>query len=72
MDDDRAIVAGACLPNGIQFGVIHRHQLAVLVADTQAEGFVEFQSLGTRLEAFLQAGGLALSPIGGIDVVEID
>src|SRR5207245_789376 len=62
----------ADFPNFVQLRVVDLHQLAGLVAKTQAEPFVKLESFGPGVEALFESLGFAVAPVGIVDPVEIN
>ena len=72
MNHHRPPLLAADCPDLVQLGVVHRHELAILVANAQAKGLVNLQPFGAASKALLQGRGLAIAPAGLVDAGKID
>ena len=72
VDHHRPLVLGTDLPDRVELRVVHRHQLAVLVANGQPQALVKLQPLGAGGKALLKPLRFALAPVVVVDAVEVD
>ena len=70
VNQDRAMVSAAKLPERVDPRIIDADQPATAVAMAQAEGLVDLQPLGASLETRLQPLELAIGPARLVDALE--
>ncbi len=68
----RPLVLAAKLPERVDLGIVHGHEMTILVAMPEPQGFMNLQPLGPGSKPCLQPLELAIGPSGLLDPLEVD